>query len=155
MARQVINGFLDPNPETRLSIKGVIDTPWFMKRAFSFESQVGSTSSSSLLELKSFDSMNAFDIITRSKSFNLSGLLEDGERKRAQRFSSNETVEVVFERVREAGAKQGCVLIVEILEVAEKMLMVEVKEEGSVNGYELISWDKLRDDLQDILLVWE
>ncbi|KAH7661393.1 Non-specific serine/threonine protein kinase protein [Dioscorea alata] len=155
MAKQVINGFLDPNPETRLSIKGVIDTPWFMKRSFSLESQVGSTSSSPLLELKSFDSMNAFDIITRSKSFNLSGLLEDGDRKREQKFSSNETVEVVLERVKEAAAKQGCVLKVEILAVAEKMLMVEVKEEGSVNGYEMISWDKLREDLQDILLFWE
>ncbi|KAM0951812.1 putative protein kinase CAMK-CAMKL-CHK1 family [Dioscorea sansibarensis] len=154
-ARQVINGFLDPNPSTRLSIKGIIDLPWFIKRSFSFDSQFSLMVPSPLMELKSIESINAFDIICRSKSLNLSGLLEDGGRnKREQRFSSNETVEEVFERVREAGAKQGCVLKMEVLEVAEKMLMVELKEEGSVNGFEQVSWDELRKDLQDIILFW-
>ncbi|XP_039131424.1 CBL-interacting serine/threonine-protein kinase 4-like [Dioscorea cayenensis subsp. rotundata] len=183
-AKRVVFRLLDPNPETRLTIEGVMELPWF-KRSLSVDSQLSLMENEEDTTTKKMMirtiSMNAFDIISLSKGLDLSGMFEGG-RVREQRFTTKETVEKVSERIREVGmklgyefenrkggivgvGKDGSVLKVEVSEVAPPLLLVELKEEGSTvhvsdhgdvdNGNgERVKWDKMRRELADIVFAW-
>lgn len=183
-AKRVVFRLLDPNPETRLTIEGVMELPWF-KRSLSVDSQLSLMENEEDTTTKKMMirtiSMNAFDIISLSKGLDLSGMFEGG-RVREQRFTTKETVEKVSERIREVGmklgyefenrkggivgvGKDGSVLKVEVSEVAPPLLLVELKEEGSSvhvsdhgdvdNGNgERVKWDKMRRELADIVFAW-
>ncbi|KAH7675139.1 Non-specific serine/threonine protein kinase protein [Dioscorea alata] len=173
-AKRVVYRLLDPNPETRLTIEGVMELPWF-KRSLSVDSQLSLMENEEKMMIRTI-SMNAFDIISLSKGLDLSGMFEGG-RVREQRFTTKETVEKVSERIREVGmklgyvfenrkggivgvGKSGSVLKVEVSEVAPPLLLVELKEEGSVNGDddngngERVKWEKMRRELADIVFAW-
>ncbi|KAJ0966437.1 hypothetical protein J5N97_027575 [Dioscorea zingiberensis] len=179
-AKRVVHRLLDPNPETRLTIDGVMELPWF-KRSLSVDShlslmdsdQTTTTTTSMMIRTSS---MNAFDIISLSKGLDLSGMfMFNGGRIREQRFTSKESVEKVSERIREAGmklgyvfekrkecivglGKSGSVLTVEVSELAPPLLLVEVKEESSVTDGEeediVVMWEELKSELEDIVFAW-
>ncbi|XP_065863189.1 CBL-interacting serine/threonine-protein kinase 7-like [Euphorbia lathyris] len=170
-AKSMINQLLDPNPNTRMSIEQLMNHSWFLKN-------YQSPTPSSLFDLdrmKSFkfdlSSINAFDIISLSSGLDLSGLFEITRRK-DKRFTSKETMETTTERVREIGGKLGyrveegkggaiglgkgrLILMFELLEIAEKLLVVEVKVvEGGGLEFEEVQWVELKDRLEDIVLQW-
>ncbi|KAJ9154234.1 hypothetical protein P3X46_027590 [Hevea brasiliensis] len=170
-AKSIITRLLDPNPTTRMSIQELMSHSWFLKN-YEFPTQ------SSMFELEytkhcKFDTSagNAFHIISLSSGLDLSGLLEVKSR-REKRFTSRETVERIAERVREVGGKLGyrveegkgraiglgkgrVVLVLEVLEIAEKLLVVEVRVVGGDGAeFEEFQWGELKDGLQDVVFQW-
>ncbi|CAK7327158.1 unnamed protein product [Dovyalis caffra] len=173
--KSIIIQLLDPNPNTRMSIEALMNHAWFLKK-FELPTQ------SSLFELDyknscKFDksavaSINAFDIITMSSGLDLSGLFEV-KNWRERRFTSSETVERVTERVKEVGGRLGyrveegnggvaiglgkerVGLVFEVLEIVEKLLVVEVKAVvGGGLEFEEFHWGELKDGLEDVVLQW-
>ncbi|KAJ6795120.1 putative CBL-interacting protein kinase 7 [Iris pallida] len=129
-AKRVIAGLLDPDPLTRTSVDGLMESPW-IRRCYSFDPQLNllghlpppqspppgegdgdgqftTTVPASSLSASSFPlSMNAFDIISLSSGLDLSGLFDEQGRKQERRFTSTAGVERILERVEEVGAKLG------------------------------------------------
>ncbi|KDP40264.1 hypothetical protein JCGZ_02262 [Jatropha curcas] len=174
-AKSIITQLLDPNPTTRMSIEQLMNHSWFMKN-YELPTQ------SSVFELENnkffkFDNsgVNAFDIISLSSGLDLSGLFEATNRTE-KRFTSAEKVERIMERVREVGGGLGyrieegkggaiglgkgrVVLVFEVLEIAERLMVVEVKVVGVGCGgggleFEEDEWGQLKDGLQDVVLQW-
>lgn len=145
-ARNVIFKLLDPNPNTRMTMDGLVGTGWF-KKGLKVENEVDKLGV--LLgkeDCKSDVCVNAFDIISMSSGLDLSGLFEADLGKKEKRFTSRASMKDVEERVekvsgelgykvekgkgREMGLVKGkMVLLVRILELVAKMglLMVEMK----------------------------
>ncbi|KAJ6846694.1 putative CBL-interacting protein kinase 7 [Iris pallida] len=130
-AKRVVSSLLDPNPETRISIDGVMELPWLMRRAYSVDSQlslltylppppapasaaaddddngpiVPPATSASDTDIAS--TMNAFDIISLSSGLDLSGMFDEGRGARERRFTSTASAERILERAEEIGTKLG------------------------------------------------
>ncbi|KAJ8764598.1 hypothetical protein K2173_006470 [Erythroxylum novogranatense] len=154
----------------KMSIEGIMKHSWFTKK---FESP----SQRSALELdetkmcRPYANVNAFDLISLSSGLNLSGLFEVVNRK-DKRFTSSQTVERVMDRVREVGGRSGyrvvegkggaiglgkgrLSLVFEVLEIAERLLLVEMKVvEGGLMEFEETHWGELKDGLEDVVLQW-
>ncbi|KAL3753433.1 hypothetical protein ACJRO7_000778 [Eucalyptus globulus] len=107
--RRFLLRLLDTNPETRITVDEIVSDPWFRKGYQEIK----------LAEEDDFDAkdfcedgdsgenkcLNAFDIISFSSGFDLSGLIRDsGEPVRSERFVSAEAPERVLERVQEVAA---------------------------------------------------
>ncbi|KAJ6911144.1 hypothetical protein NC652_021701 [Populus alba x Populus x berolinensis] len=174
--KSIINQLLDPNPNTRMSMEALMKHSWFLKK-FELPTQ------SSVFELDykkycKFDQksavacITAFDIISLSSGLDLSRLFEVKSRKE-RRFTSSETVERVTERLREVGGRLGYRVVegkggsaiglgkgrvgvlFEVFEIAEKLLVVEVKMvEGGGVEFEEVHWGELKDELEDVVLQW-
>ncbi|KAJ6903561.1 CBL-interacting serine/threonine-protein kinase 4-like [Populus alba x Populus x berolinensis] len=174
--KSIINQLLDPNPNTRMSMEALMKHSWFLKK-FELPTQ------SSVFELDykkycKFDQksavacITAFDIISLSSGLDLSRLFEVKSRKE-RRFTSSKTVERVTERLREVGGRLGYRVVegkggsaiglgkgrvgvlFEVFEIAEKLLVVEVKVvEGGGVEFEEVHWGELKDELEDVVLQW-
>ncbi|XP_071721740.1 CBL-interacting serine/threonine-protein kinase 7-like [Rutidosis leptorrhynchoides] len=181
-ARSVISKLLDLNPTTRMSLEQLMTTKWFKKstipRNVSKDSFGSSEDGEESSGLRRTLSMNAFDIISLSSSFDLSGLFEEvTKRKELKRFTTAETTQKVVERVREVGGKLGyrvervqadsvglvkgkTVVDFEVSELAAQLLLVEVRAVGD-GGAERQDgggggclWEELREGLEDVALSW-
>ncbi|TMW98977.1 hypothetical protein EJD97_003259 [Solanum chilense] len=163
-ARSVINKLLDPNPSTRLSIEQLMNLPWFKK------SNQQQRSSDCVFEKNrtNLGGINAFDIISMSSGLNLSRLFESDLINREMKFTTNARIEEVEEKVVKIGEGGGyrvergkgrgielvkgrVVLMVEILEVAMELLLVEVKVVNN-GGLEFddSQWEDLKFGMKDI-----
>ncbi|KAG5613770.1 hypothetical protein H5410_013594 [Solanum commersonii] len=163
-ARSVINKLLDPNPSTRLSIEKLMKLSWFKK------SNQQQKSSHCVFEKNrtNLGGINAFDIISMSSGLNLSRLFESDLSKREMKFTTNARIEEVEEKVMKIGEERGyrvergkgrgielvkgrVVLMVEILEVALELLLVEVKVVNN-GGLEFddSQWEELKFGMNDI-----
>ncbi|KAF8401783.1 hypothetical protein HHK36_012729 [Tetracentron sinense] len=173
--RWVISRLLDPNPETRISIHDLMEVAWVKKP---FQSK-GCKSQLDLEKMSpKFDSfrtapvnvLNAFDIISMSSGLDLSGLFEADEKKE-RRFTSMASAEKIVESVKEMGRQLGydverrkggsiglkkgrLVLLVEVLEVAASLYLVEVKVVDGGTEFAEVYWGDLRAGLEDIVLAW-
>ncbi|KAF3325300.1 CBL-interacting protein kinase 7-like protein [Carex littledalei] len=183
-ARKLISKLLDPNPVSRLSIEGLVDHPWF-KRSLSLDSQLGLLNSLTmppchLASSNSSSAVNAFDIISLSSGLDLSGLFDEGKkRKEVVRFTSVEPVQTILQRINDAGEKLGYVigkkksekdlkgyllqyipglvmLSVNLSEVVAPLLLVElrVEEAGDVVEEEVFKWEELRTEIEDVVKDW-
>ncbi|KAH0688574.1 hypothetical protein KY289_015932 [Solanum tuberosum] len=163
-ARSVINKLLDPNPSTRLSIEQLMKLSWFKK------SNQQQKSSECVFEKNrtNLGGINAFDIISMSSGLNLSRLFESDLSKREMKFTTNARIEEVEEKVMKIGEEGGfrvergkgrgfelvkgrVVLMVEFLEVAMELLLVEVKVVNN-GGLEFddSQWEDLKFGMKDI-----
>ncbi|WOK97116.1 CBL-interacting protein kinase 7-like [Canna indica] len=180
-ARRLIFRLLDPNPETRIGISALMEHPW-LKRSLSLDSQLGSIATDSpppplppATRAHHFTTptMNAFEIISLSSGFDLSGLFDDGKSKKEKRFTSTQSVDKIMERIEEGGGKLGClvetrkearrlrwgsILSVEVSEVAAPLVLVEIRLEqyGSDDrgDGEEFCWDELKAELGDVVCAW-
>lgn len=183
-ARRLISKLLDPNPVTRLSIEGLVDHAWF-KRSLSLDSQLSllnslTTPPCHLMSSNSMPALNAFDLISLSSGLDLSGLFDEGKkRKEVVRFTSVEPVQTILQRINEAGEKLGYVigkrksekdskgkflqylpglvmLSVVLSEVAAPLLLVElrVEEAGDVVEEEVFKWEELRIEIEEVIKDW-
>lgn len=163
-ARSVINKLLDPNPSTRLSIEQLMNLSWFKK------SNQQQRSSNCVFEKNrtNLGGINAFDILSMSSGLNLSRLFESDLINREMKFTTNARIEEVEEKVVKIGEGGGyrvergkgrgielvkgrIVLMVEILEVAMELLLVEVKVVNN-GGLEFddSQWEDLKFGMKDI-----
>lgn len=167
-AKKLIKRILDPNPLTRISISEILEDEWFKKGyqppRFEKEEDVNlddvdavfNDSKDRLVTEKKEKpvSMNAFELISRSQSFNLENLFEKqgGLVKRETRFTSQRPANEIMEKIEEAakplgfnvrkqnykmklkgdktGRKGHLSVATEVFEVAPSLHMVELRKTG-------------------------
>lgn len=177
-AKRAISRLLDPNPESRITLDGVMALPWIKRGVSVSDGEFKKEFPATFSELP----MNAFDIISLSKGLDLSRLFdEDGGNKRTRRFMTRASVERVMEKVEEVGGRLGYEierrkggvvgevrrgklgvsrLFVEVSEVVAPVLLVEVvvdggRGAGNGKGEEGVCWRSLREELGDIVFNWQ
>ncbi|KAM3698852.1 hypothetical protein ACJW31_06G217900 [Castanea mollissima] len=167
-ATKLIKRILDPNPLTRITIPEILENEWFKKEykpAYFEEEQnvnlddvdaVFNDSEEHLItERKERPvSMNAFELISRSPSFNLENLFEQqmGLVKRETRFTSQSPANEIMSKIEETakplgfnvhkrnykmklqgdktGRKGHLSVATEVFEVAPSLHMVELRKTG-------------------------
>ncbi|KAK4775684.1 hypothetical protein SAY87_023645 [Trapa incisa] len=177
-ARYVINHLLDPNPTSRMGLEALLETTWFKK---SSSPLLKSQSDGVLYEIsalaKDYDfagsvsRANAFDIISLAAGLDISGLFETaGVCNKVKRFTSSAPFEEIRDKVREVGGKLGyglekmkggsmvlrkggSVLTVEVWEIAQSLMLVEVKMDGVMDMEEL-HWLEWKAELGGLVLSW-
>ncbi|XP_019174212.1 PREDICTED: CBL-interacting serine/threonine-protein kinase 7-like [Ipomoea nil] len=148
--RSIIFRLLDPNPVTRMSIEELMKLP-----CLTDEHQFGNQEFDK--DCKHLTKMNAFDIISMSPGLDLSGLFQEGLNKKEMRFTTNSEVGEVEEKVKKIGSEAGyrvergkgggirlvkarVTLMVEILQVAPELWLVEIKVVNGEMEFEDKQW---------------
>lgn len=189
-ARRLLSKMLDPNPNTRISLAKVRESSWFKKGSKSKEKEVApagteasgpcqnNVSAKANQEPGRLSNMNAFDIISLSDGFDLSGLFEKKSLNKEARFTSREPATVIISKLEEMakhlklkvnkkdhgllkmdGLKEGRKGILsidaEIFEITPTFHLVEVKKSnGDTLEYQKMLED-IRPALRDIVWVWQ
>ncbi|KAG5235075.1 CBL-interacting serine/threonine-protein kinase [Salix suchowensis] len=196
---RLLSKLLDTNPVTRITIPEIMENRWFKKgfKHIKFyieddkvcsvqeEEDVDSSSDQSLSETESEietrrrvttlprpASLNAFDIISFSPGFDLSGLFEEGGE--GARFVSGAPVSKIISKLEEIakvvsftvrkkdcrvslegsreGVKGPLTIAAEIFELTPKLVVVEVKKKGGDKGeYEDFCNKELKPRLQKLM----
>ncbi|CAK9144489.1 unnamed protein product [Ilex paraguariensis] len=199
-ARRLVSKILDPNPNTRISIAKIMENSWFRKgfnhkpvrlpmegkepTALESDTVFGSLENSctpveAKQELAKPVNLNAFDIISLSAGFDLSGLFEENEQKKEARFTSREPAKTIISKLEDMakhlrlkvtkkdkgllkleGSKEGRKGILsidaEIFEVTPTFHLVEVKKSsGDTLEYQKIMKQDIRPALKDIVWTWQ
>ncbi|KAL7265665.1 hypothetical protein ACSBR1_003452 [Camellia fascicularis] len=192
--RRLVSKMLDPNPNTRISIAKIMESSWFRKglkpvriemkgkepASHDVEAVVGdsSTAAEAKQELARPSNLNAFDIISFSAGFDLSGLFEENERKKEERFTSRKTAKTIISKLEDiakrlklkvtkkdggllklAGSEEGrkgvLSIDAEIFEVTPTFHLVEVKKTGGDTlEYQKMMKQDIRPALEDIVWTW-
>lgn len=203
--RKLLSRILDPQPSTRVTVAKIMDNPWFKKgfkqthepppqhvphpggdhnailvndiqAAFSLDS--GSTSKTKVEPVK-LTCLNAFDIISLSPGFDLSGLFEKDMNQRPEsRFTTTKPASMIvskFEELAETesfkmkkkdgmvqlqccktGRKGNLAINAEIFEVTPSFHVVEVKKTaGDTLEYNNFCNHDLKPSLKDIVWSWQ
>ncbi|RZR75679.1 hypothetical protein BHM03_00000159 [Ensete ventricosum] len=193
--RRLLVRILDPKPNSRISLAKIMETPWYRKRLDdklfkncketeetdpSHVDEELSSSGSNMAEAKQamgkFATLNAFDLISLSAGFDISGLFEETDHRREARFTSDHPASVIVSKLEEIakllklkvkkkdhgvlkmeGSKAGrngvLAIDAEIFEVTPKLHLVEIKKtDGDTLEYEKLWKQDIRPALKDI--VW-
>lgn len=195
--RRLLSKMLDPNPDTRISIAKIKECSWFRKgfilEPLKTETEIisdvdvnaasGSSENSeekqALLLLSKPSNLNAFDIISLSAGFDLSGLFEESPRKKEVRFTSTKPASVIISALEgiaqclrmkikkkdggffklegmKEGRKGKLGIDAEIFEVTPTFHLVELKKSsGDTLEYQKVLKEDLRPALQDIVWTWQ
>ncbi|KAL7201357.1 hypothetical protein ACSBR1_033120 [Camellia fascicularis] len=197
--RKLLSKMLDPNPNTRTSIAKIKENSWYKKglnkpTITDAESKMTSSSNADAAsascenssmaaeekqELVKAANLNAFDIISLSAGFDLSGLFEESHLRKEERFISRQPASVIISKLEEVakrlkmrvrkkgggliqfeGMKEGRKGILsidaEIFVVAPSFHLVEVKKSnGDTLEYQKILKEGMRPALQDIVWAWQ
>ncbi|GMY25663.1 CBL-interacting protein kinase 2-like [Fagus crenata] len=199
--RRLLSKILDPNPNTRISIAKIMENSWFRRgleprrrivqsevkegAPLDVDSVFGPNDNSSAIteskqqELARPSSLNAFDIISLSAGFDLSGLFEETEQKKEVRFTSNKPASSIISKLEEiakrlklkvkkkdggllkmegskAGRKGLLGIDAEIFEITPLFHMVEMKKSsGDTLEYKKMLKQDIRPALKDIVWTWE
>ncbi|KAK1428613.1 hypothetical protein QVD17_17452 [Tagetes erecta] len=178
--RKLLSRILDPNPVNRITIPKIKENSWFKKEKVSKEpSSEKASGSCSTYPADNQDStkppnMNAFDIISLSRGFDLTTLFEEHGKKTEARFTIWRRASVVITKLEEIGkslgmkvskreagllkldaakeGKKGMLSInAEIFELTPSLHLVEVKKSnGDTLEYQKVLNEGLRPALQDI-----
>ncbi|XP_047174097.1 CBL-interacting serine/threonine-protein kinase 9-like [Vigna umbellata] len=168
-AKKLLKRILDPNPLTRIKIPEILEDEWFRKgykpAIFTEEEDVNvddvaaafnDSKETFVTETKEKPvSMNAFELISRSQSFNLENLFEkqtNGIVRRETSFTSQRPANEIMSKIEEAakplgfnvhkrnykmklqgdksGRKGHLSVATEVFEVAPSLHMVELRKTG-------------------------
>ncbi|VAH08476.1 unnamed protein product [Triticum turgidum subsp. durum] len=184
--KELLSGILDPDPNTRMSIARIKRSPWYRKPVERTplrkdKTYASEAAASGLPCRKSSDgpaSMNAFNIISLTPGFDLSGLFDERYSQREARFASNEPPAAVFVKLEELaqrmklkvtkkdngamklaapreGKKGTLEFEAEIYELASSFLLVELKKtNGDTMEYQKLLKEDIRPSLKDIVWSW-
>lgn len=180
-AKRLLKRILDPNPNTRISTEKIMKSSWFRKglqeekESVDEETDVDADANANAeMEKKRCINLNAFEIISLSTGFDLSGLFEKGEEKEEMRFTSNREASEITEklveigkelkmkvrkkeqgwRVKMAAAAEAVVVEAEVFEIAPSFHMVVMKKSGGdMPEYKRVM-ESIRPALMDIALAW-
>lgn len=192
-ARRLISKMLDPNPNTRITIAKIMENSWF-KRGFDSKSRRAETekkesptldddvfgsSDNSQREIEKLSNLNAFDIISLSAGFDLSGLFEGKDEKKEVRFTSAQPAKTIISKLEDVakrlklkvmkkdggvmkleGSKEGrkgvLSIDAEIFEITPTFHLVEVKKSGGDTlEYQKTMKQHIRPALKDIVWSWQ
>jgi 5'-AMP-activated protein kinase, catalytic alpha subunit len=119
--RKLLRRILHPNPSARISIAEIMENPWFRTGldARLFNGNInpveGVVSANMDLTLNSLNvttveeeqeaekltNLNAFDIISLSRGFDLSGIFEENSSKEESKFTSNNTASTIITKLED------------------------------------------------------
>lgn len=201
--RKLLSKILDPNPNTRMTVEKITENNWFrrgfkqcqtlhrpqsetnmvakdVQAAFTPPDTKDKTSTPPSLAPSRTNSFNAFDIISLSQGFDLSGLFEkDVKQKLESRFTSNKDASTImskFEEIaapekfsvlkvdngvvklqgRREGRKGQLAIDAEIFEVTPSFSIVEVKKAaGDTLEYQEFCDHDLKPSLKDVVWAWQ
>ncbi|CAK8542167.1 unnamed protein product [Lathyrus sativus] len=194
--RQLLSKILDPNPKTRISMAKIMESSWFKKgleKPVVIETEnhelatqpadgvfeVSENGSGSITEtkqqVKPCNNLNAFDIISFSSGFDLSGLFEDTILEKEMRFLSNKPASIIISKLEEIckclclkvkkkdgvllkleGRKGTLNIDVEIFEITPHFHLVELKKsDGDTSEYQKLLQQEIRPALKDIMWNWQ
>ncbi|KAK9755444.1 hypothetical protein RND81_01G025700 [Saponaria officinalis] len=190
--KRLLLKILDPNPRTRISIAKIMENSWFRRGLDSklFETHYEPEKFPSLqdadpsMEAKQdvfqpCHNLNAFDIISLSDGFDLSGLFEEKSQKKEVLFSARQTASTIISKLEEIskklklnikkkdggllrfeGSRQGRKGVLsfdaEIFEVTPSFHMVELKKlSGDTLEYQKIVKQEMKPALKDIVWAWQ
>ncbi|URD86533.1 CBL-interacting protein kinase [Musa troglodytarum] len=196
--RKLLSRILDPNPTSRISISKIMGNPWFRKgldgglirngkgtqeidQSDTNEdiSSPDTNVSEERREMGKLANLNAFDIISLSAGFNLSGLFEETDHKREARFISCQPASTIISKLEDVakflklkvkkkdhgvlkmeGTTQGrkgvLAIDAEIFEVTPSFHMVEIKKtNGDTLEYQKTWKQDIRPALKDIVWAWQ
>lgn len=194
-ARKLISKMLDPDPNTRISISKIMENSWFRKGfqskiprtdAYSKNSNIETEKETAIdadaplkTDLDRLTSLNAFDIISLSTGFDLSGLFEENDKKRELRFTSNQPAKNIISKMEDlakrlklkimkkdggllkfegskAGRKGVLSIEAEIFEIAPDFHLVEMKKaNGDTLEFQKMMKQDVRPSLKDIVWAWQ
>lgn len=178
-ARRLITKLLDPNPNTRITISKIMDSPWFKKsvpKSVRPNDEVETDDAVLEKSSKQPETLNAFHIISLSEGFDLSPLFEEKKREEKEelRFATTRTASSVISRFEEVAAKAGnfsvkksesmvrlqghesgrkgkLLIAAEFFAVTPSFMVVEVKKNsGDTLEYNQFCNKELRPALKDI-----
>ncbi|XP_044503721.1 CBL-interacting protein kinase 2-like [Mangifera indica] len=198
--RRLLSKILDPNPSTRISMAKIMANSWFHKglekrvanetegkeltpldadALFTLNENNGTATTESKTELAKPSNLNAFDIISFSTGFDLSGLFEERERRKEMRFTSNKPASTIISKLQDIakrlslkikkidggllkmeGSKEGRKGVLgidaEIFEITPHFHLVEVKKSsGDTLEYQKMMKQEIRPALKDIVWTWQ
>ncbi|XP_050205447.1 CBL-interacting protein kinase 2-like [Mercurialis annua] len=198
--RKLLSKILDPNPNTRISMPKIMENSWFRKGleprsritktdpvelasvdcdAIFNPNVSGCSVSESRQELTKPCNLNAFDIISYSSGFDLSGLFEEKEKKKEVRFTANQTAASIVSKLEDIakrlrlkikkidggilkleGSREGrkgfLGIEAEIFEITPCFHLVEMKKSnGDTLEYQKVLTQEMRPALQDIVWSWQ
>ncbi|CAL9202375.1 unnamed protein product [Musa hybrid cultivar] len=196
--RKLLSRILDPNPTSRISIAKIMGNPWFRKglngglirngkgtqeidQSDTNEdiSSPDTNVSEERREMGKLANLNAFDIISLSAGFNLSGLFEETDHKREARFISCQPASTIISKLEDVakflklkvkkkdhgvlkmegttkGRKGVLAIDAEIFEVTPAFHMVEIKKtNGDTLEYQKTWKQDIRPALKDIVWAWQ
>lgn len=194
-ARRLLRRILDPNPGTRISFSEILENPWFRtgldselinysiqtENVFSVDMDSDSdmfsiSTTEAIQEEEKLTNLNAFDIISLSSGFDLSGMFDDNSNKES-RFTSTSTAGTIITKLEDIAKslrlklrkKDGGLLKMESLQPGRKGVMtintevfqitpnfhlVEIKKtNGDTLEYEKVKHE-MRPALKDIVWAW-
>ncbi|KAF6143117.1 hypothetical protein GIB67_041185 [Kingdonia uniflora] len=200
--RKLLSKIMDPNPNARISISRIMDCSWFKKgldsksviteaqnkepvpfdadTIFSVSENSVKIASETKQEVARPPNLNAFDIISLSAGFDLSGLFEEeNKEKREARFTSRQSGSNIISKLEDIakrlkmkvkkkdggllkleGSKEGrkglLSIDAEIFEVAPSYLLIELKKSGGDTlEYQKLLTNDIRPALKDIVWAWQ
>ncbi|KAK1276855.1 CBL-interacting protein kinase 5 [Acorus gramineus] len=200
--KKLLSKVLDPNPSTRITIAKLMENSWFKKgfkpieakhqqeeagtkapldiqRAFTSDSDGTSEKNDKVGNSMKPTCMNAFDIISLSAGFDLSGLFEkEKDQKAESRFTTQKSASTIVSKLEEIaegqsfkvekkdglvklqGSKEGrkgqLAIDAEIFEVTPAFYIVEMKKTaGDTMEYKKFCNQELRPSLKDIVWTWQ
>lgn len=198
--RRLLSRILDPNPKTRISMPKIMDNPWFRRgllpksriveseqkepapldvNAVFGPNENDSSSAESNQELAKPSNLNAFDIISFSAGFDLSGLFEQTDQKKEVRFTSNKPASTIISELEDIarglrlklrkedegllkieGSKEGrkglLGIDAKIFEITPHFHLVEMKKSsGDTLEYQKTLKQDIRPALKDIIWTWQ
>ncbi|KAG2380570.1 hypothetical protein LR48_Vigan11g048100 [Vigna angularis] len=195
--RRLLSKILDPNPKTRISMAKIMKSSWFRKGL-----QKPTITQNKDEELSPLDTdglfgfcengdpiepakdskpcnLNAFDIISYSSGFDLSGLFEETDRKKEARFTSDKPAPIIISKLEEickrlrlklkkkdgglfklegskVGRKGPLGIDAEIFEITPVFHLVELKKSsGDTLEYQKLLNQEVRPALKDIVWNWQ
>ncbi|KAF8042071.1 hypothetical protein BT93_A0616 [Corymbia citriodora subsp. variegata] len=198
--RRLLSKILDPNPNTRISMTKIMESSWFRKGLDSrticivrevkeqppldadalFGPDEGENSiTESKQEPSRLSNLNAFDIISYSAGFDLSGLFEGVDQRKEVRFTVNKPASTIISKLEDiakrlrlkvkkkdggvmkfegtkAGRKGLLGFDAEIFEIAPAFHLVEMKKSsGDTIEYQKVLKEDIRPALKDIVWTWQ
>ncbi|CAM8889015.1 unnamed protein product [Rhodiola kirilowii] len=179
---RIMARILDPNPSSRISTEQLSASPWFKEGLALRNIKTSSHEETSELGDDSAirpSKLNAFEIISFSAGFDLSGLFEGHGLRNQVRFTSNNEATVIVKKLRDIakvaemrmeildkgnikmeGAKPGrkgvLCIDTEILEIGSEFHLVEMnRANGDTLEYHEVLGQKIRPALKDIVWTWQ
>lgn len=199
--RRLLSKILDSNPSSRMSMAKIMDNSWFRKgldpkprRTRSEEKEPApldvdavfgpNENNSSITESKGEElakpcNLNAFDIISFSAGFDLSGLFVETDQKKEVRFTANKPASTIISKLEDIakrlrlkvkkkdggllkmeGSKVGrkglLGIDAEIFEITPLFHLVEMKKtSGDTLEYQKLLKQDIRPALKDIVWTWQ
>ncbi|XP_071934411.1 CBL-interacting protein kinase 2-like, partial [Coffea arabica] len=199
--RRLLSRILDPSPHTRISIAKIMENTWFRKGldqrdlrasiedkgknplnadiAFDLNECCSGPSTETKLEVPKPTNFNAFDIISLSTGFDLSGLFVRNDQKEEVQFISKTSAPSLISKIEEIArrlklkvmkkeggvmkleqpndCRNGTVSIdVEIFEITSSFHLVEVrKSSGDALDYLKVLQQNLKPALTEIVWAWQ